>query len=126
MPQIVVKTGLLELVDKERFQFGDANPNDVIRFEFEYKGSESSIEYIETTCSCIKAWYEDRKIVGTLGIAKIQKGPYAKGQTSVGKTVNVLLNDGVSRYIGNSKKQRESHPSKRWFQLSVVGLVVVN
>ncbi len=126
MPQVTKENGLLDLVDRDTVLLGDITPKDIIHFEVEYKRSESTIEYIETTCPCIKAWYEGGKIKGSIDISKIVKGPYAVGATSVGKNITVFLNDGINRYIAAGNKQRQSHPLKKWFQILVTGVVVVS
>ena len=110
-------------VSKTEFDFGQASPTDVIEFEFDYNDHPDSIHYLEKSCGCTSAYFEDGKIKGVLDLNKT--GNYSSGETNVVKWVTIYLNDGEDRFIADDKKRKIINPNKGTIKLSIRGRVVV-
>lgn len=125
MAEIKKETGLLLMVDKDIINLGEAKKDDVFDYEFEFKGTPEQIEYIEKSCGCTSAYFEDGKIKGKLDISKTQTSDFPEGETVITKYIFVWLNDGQSRFIANERKERIGNPIKSYFKLTLTAKVVV-
>ena len=125
MAQLNVETGLYNYVNTDIFGFKDAVFTDIVNFEFEFKGNEDEIDYIENHCSCTKAWYEREsgKIVGTLKIANAGVKP---GKNAINKAVTIHLDPEVKSIIGGPKKEKTVNPDKRTIRLTLAGTAFGN
>jgi hypothetical protein len=122
MAQLKVEDGLNNYVDTDTFLFKDAGKDDVIRFEFNFKGSPDEIHYIDPGCGCTKSWYENGKIVGTLDINKT--GQIVKGKNAINKIVTVMLDPEVHYFTGGSRKERIINDNKRYLRLNLAGTAI--
>lgn len=127
MAEITADKGLLVLVDKEKFLFGEQKEDAVVEYSFKFQGDSGQIEYIEKGCGCTSAYFNEEKgtIEGTLDLAKANGAQgYSNGETAVNKYLFVWLNDGQKRFIADKQKQKLQNPKKSWFRLQLVGTVV--
>lgn len=127
MAELNKENGLLTFVNYHQHDFGQVGPEETIEYSFEFLGSEQQIEYIEKGCGCTSAYWdaETNSIKGELDLSKANGSQeYPKGETSVLKHIFVWMNDGQSRFVANSLKEKQHNPKKSFFRLELVGKVV--
>ena len=128
MGQITNQNGLEVLVATDRYDFGEAKKDETIEYVFDFLGNADQIEYLEKSCGCSSAFFDEKEgvIRGKLDLSKANgNSEYSPGETAINKMVYVWLNDGQPRFIANHLKEKQQNPAKSWFRLDVVGKVVV-
>lgn len=100
------------------FNYGNAPESTTVTFEFKYEGDPEYIQYLDKTCSCTKAIYENGYVKGTLDLPAVQEN------SAYTQYVNVFYNDGQERYKGDPvTKKRIDNPEKKFDRLMITGVV---
>lgn len=125
MPELKNTNGGLTYVDSMTHYYGEVSEDAVIEYSFKFLKDGDEIEYLEKGCGCTSTEYSDNEIKGTLNLAKAKGNTaYLPGETVVTKYVFVWLNDGQPRFIADSLKRKLQNPKKKWFRLTISGMVV--